>query len=396
MINILIVDKNKHYMHDLEIILKESFDMVKIETTTDENTAINICQNNNIDLILLDLIMPNNSGVKIAKILQHSKKTKYIPIIFMTLQENIDFLKDGFPVGSVDYILKPIEENLLINRVGLYLTIINQNKLLQQNNLKLEKKVHIEEDKNKMQEQMLIHQSKTSVMGEMIGAIAHQWRQPLNIIATSVIRLETKAEIGKLDYEEIKEINSKINDTLQFLSKTINNFRNFFLSSKTKEDVNLVEVIQDTIDLVETQFTAHNISIDFTYDKEIMYTTNGYFNELRQVILNLFSNSKDALEQLMEKDNSIDGHIEVKLKKLNKKIEILVLDNGGGISSDIIKKVFAPYFTTKFGEQGTGIGLYLSKTIIEKLHKGSISISSANNTTCFIIVLKSSKENDII
>ncbi len=389
--NILVVDDDKAYLEMIKLLLGNAFDNINIQVTTNGKSAIDICQSDNIDLLLLDLHMPNMSGTTVAKLLQHTQRTKNIPIVFVTSSCYSDFEKEGFAVGSVDYIPKPIERNLLINRVGLHLTIIQQKKLLEHANYKLEKKVHKVEDQNKMQEQMLIHQSKTSVMGEMIGAIAHQWRQPLNIIATSMINLETKAELDMLDYNEIKRINSKVNSTLQFLSKTIDEFRNFFLSSKIKENIDLVQVIDSTINLVKTQFIAHNISIDFQYNENHKYIVNGYFNEFRQVILNIFANSKDALELRMKEIKNLDGLITIKLEIIDNQIKILISDNGGGISKSIIKKVFTPYFTTKFGDQGTGIGLYLSKTIIEKLHDGFISVDSKNDCACFEISLESVK-----
>ncbi len=385
--NILVVDDDTAYLEMIKLLLSNAFDNINIQTTTNGRLAIDICQHDKIDLLLLDLHMPDINGTIVAKLLQHTTKTKNIPIIFVTSSCYNDFEKEGFSVGSVDYIPKPIEKNLLINRVGLHLTIIQQKKLLEHANYKLTKRVHKIEDQNKMQEQMLIHQSKTSVMGEMIGAIAHQWRQPLNIIATSMINLETKAELNILNYDEIKRINNKVNNTLQFLSKTIDNFRNFFLSSKTKEDIDFVQVVNSTIDLVKTQFISHNISIDFQYNENHQYMVNGYFNELRQVILNLFANSKDALELQMKKDESLNGLIIIKLENIDQQIKISICDNGGGIPQNIIKKIFIPYFTTKFVDQGTGIGLYLSKTIIEKLHNGYISVYSKNKDTCFEILL---------
>ena len=383
--NILVVDDDRVYLESVQMSLKKAYPEVSITLTTNGNEAVSLCQKEDIDLILLDVNMPIINGIKVAKLLQHTKKTKNIPIIFVTSTNYIDFKKEGFGLGAVDYISKPIELNILINRVGLYMTIIEQNKLLLQTNKKLIKRVHKIEDQNKMQEQMLIHQSKTSVMGEMIGAIAHQWRQPLNIIATSMINLETKAELDLLDYKEIKRINSKVNNTLQFLSKTIDDFRNFFVSSKEKKDLNIVEVINSTIDLVSTQFSSHNINIEFKYNKDTMYIINGFYNELRQVILNLFSNSKDAIEIKMRYTENMDGEINIELQKDDNGVNIIICDNGGGVPNDIKKKIFNPYFTTKFADQGTGIGLYLSKTIIEKIHHGNISVLNKNSGSCFTI-----------
>jgi len=383
--NILVVDDDTVYLDIVQRSLNKAYPHVDIIVTANGKEAITICQSKEVDLILLDVNMPIMDGIKVAKLLQHTKKTENIPIIFVTSTCYADFEKEGFDLGTVDYISKPIERNILINRVGLYITIIEQNKLLQNANKKLKKRVHKIEDQNKMQEQMLIHQSKTSVMGEMIGAIAHQWRQPLNIIATSMINLETKSELDMLSYQEIKRINSKVNNTLQFLSKTIDDFRNFFVLSKGREDLNLIDVVNSTIQLVSTQFSSHNIDINFKYNKDDTYLINGFYNELRQVILNLFSNSKDAIEIRMKSNDDLEGKINIELQKDVTSIDVIVCDNGGGISKDITKKIFNPYFTTKFADQGTGIGLYLSKTIIEKIHHGTIEVYNKNEGSCFKI-----------
>jgi len=387
MTNILIVDEDQYYIDTVRLILKTSLENITIQSTTSSKKVVNICKNGDIDLLLMDLNMPEISGANIAKTLQKSDQTKDIPIVFVTSASYRDFEEKGFKVGGVDYISKPIEKNTLINRVGLYLTITEQNKLLKASNTQLKQKITNVEDQNKMQEQMLIHQSKTSVMGEMIGAIAHQWRQPLNVIATSMINLETKSELDILDKNEIKRINQKVSHTLQVLSKTIDNFRNFFLSSKNKENVDMVAVIDSTIELVKVQFASHNITINFEYDDSIRYIVFGYFSELRQVLLNLFANSKDALEERMKQNRDVDGYINITIEKNDDKVSIVVADNGGGISQDIIIKVFAPYFTTKFSNQGTGIGLYLSKTIIDKIHSGNLSVESRGETTSFKITL---------
>lgn len=380
---ILIVDDDKAYLEIAKRTLTRVFKDIEAFILPSGSEALEFCQNNEVDLLLIDVHMPRPNGIEVAKLLQHTKKTKSIPIIFVTSMSYEDFEKEGFEVGSVDYISKPIDTNLLINRVGLYKTIVEQNRMLIGANKKLKNKVIKEQEKNKLQEEMLIHQSKTSVMGEMIGAIAHQWRQPLNIIATSMINLETKAELDMLDLDEIKRINSKINTTLQSLSKTIDNFRNFFLSSKTKESIDLVKVIEDTIELVNVQFNAHGIKLDFEYDKENCYTIDGYYNELRQVILNIFANSKDALEFHNKDNDYFEGTIKITLLQKDRVNIITICDNAGGIPDDILPKIFNPYFSTKFADQGTGIGLYLTKSIVEKFHHGKIEAYNKNNGACF-------------
>jgi len=381
--NVLLVDDDKEFLDAVARLLRRMFNDFNVLLTTSGKEAIKVVQNENIDLIFLDLNMPITNGIEIAKILQHTEQTKDIPIIFVTSENYEQFKKEGFELGSVDYISKPIDTNILINKITLYATILRQNLLLEHTNHKLKKKLHKAKDRNKIHEKMMIHNSKTSVMGEMIGAIAHQWRQPLNIIATSMINLETKAELGKLTLSEIQRINTKINSTLAFLSKTIDNFRNFFLLSNEKNSMNLIETIQSTIDIVKIQFTAHNINVEFTYSKDVSFEFEGFYNEIRQVVMNLLANSKDAIELKMKKVEGLDGKIAIDINKKDDKYIISICDNGGGVDEKIQSKIFNPYFSTKFAEQGTGIGLYMSKTIIEKLHEGEIRVYNKNDGACF-------------
>ncbi|QOG11213.1 response regulator [Arcobacter sp. FWKO B] len=385
---ILVVDDDREYLDMIEMALKKAFNELLVEIVDNGKDAISKCNAEPIDLIFLDVNMPKMSGINVANILKNVEKTSSIPIIFVTSNSYADFADKGFEMGSIDYISKPIDINLLLNRVALYITIIKQQKSLEEANAILKKRVDKAMYENELHEQMLIHQSKTSVMGEMIGAIAHQWRQPLNIIATSMINLETKAELGMLDLNEIKRIYTKINTTLQFLSKTIDDFRNFFLTSNSKEKINLVQAVNYTIDLVSAQFKAHNIAIEFVYNKDESYMIDGYFNEFRQVVLNLFANSKDAIEARMKENEELDGYIKITLSKVSDSISLTFCDNGGGISPEIQSKIFNPYFTTKFAGQGTGIGLYLSKSIIEKFHNGTIEVYNKNDGACFEIKFK--------
>ena len=382
--NILIVDDDIKCLQKITKIIKSASLEYKISTTHLTTEAITIAQEHNIDLIIIDFTIKDISGICIVQSLQHIKKTKTIPILFVTKHIDDKFTQYGFEVGSIDYILKPIDPQLLKSRLALYNAILTQNKLLYQTNKLLRKEIHKEKEKAKLQEHMLVHQSKTSLMGEMIGAIAHQWRQPLNIIATSMMNLETKAELEILDLNDIKRINTKINETLGFLSKTIDDFRNFFLLSENKEDCNLIEVIESTIDIVKAQFTAHSILINFAYSKDDLFIYTGYYNELRQVLLNILTNSKDAIEL---KNNNTDGEINIELFRKEQYFKIIVSDNGGGIEDKIIKKIFNPYFTTKFEDQGTGIGLYMTKTIIEQFHDGKIDVYNTEKGCCFEINL---------
>lgn len=385
---VLIMDDNKNNIDLIKTVLQDGLENIEIIYSTDGKEAIKLAKKDLIDLIILDIMMPDIDGFKVAKILQHSKKTKDIPIVFVTANFcDQDFAKQGFKAGSYCCMTKPIDKNQLINRVALYQIISEQNHLLKKSNQELEERIKKEVERAKREEEILIQQSKMAAMGEMIGAIAHQWRQPLNIIAASMINLETKAELDMLDYEEIKRINDKINRTLQFMSQTIDDFRDFFIPNKKKERFDLCLATKEAVFLVRPQFRAHNITFEIDDKKGICFST-GYANEFKQVILNIISNSKDAIVQKQKKDVNFQGKISIKFKKDSKGCCITILDNGGGIQEDILPKIFQPYFTTKFASQGTGIGLYMSKAIIEKNHNGTIRAYNKENGAIFEIKLK--------
>jgi PAS domain S-box-containing protein len=220
-------------------------------------------------------------------------------------------------------------------------------------------------------EMMLIQQSKMASMGEMLENIAHQWRQPLSIISTVATGQITKKQLGiPLTSEEEIEKYMKINDTVQYLSQTITDFRNFFNPNKTKKEFQIKSSYEKTLNLVNSKFKSIGIEVIENIDDNI--TINNLENELIQVLMNLFNNAKDILEE----QDSQEKLIFVDTQKNNSTITINFSDNGGGVPDDIINKVFEPYFTTKYEKQGTGIGLYMSKEMVEKHMGGKIQVQN--------------------
>ncbi len=203
------------------------------------------------------------------------------------------------------------------------------------------------------QREILQHQSKLAEMGEMVGAIAHQWRQPLNEIGIKTQNLEYNFKDGLINKEFLDKFIDENMQTIEFMSKTIDDFRGFFRVDKIKESFSVKESIDATISLFSAQLRDNNITFNIAGED---FFIDGYKNEFKQVILNIISNAKDALFQIRE-NRSIN--IELKDKS------IIIRDNGGGISEDIIDRIFEPYFTTKEQGKGTGMGLYISKVIIE-------------------------------
>ena len=212
----------------------------------------------------------------------------------------------------------------------------------------------------------MIQQSKLAAMGEMIGAIAHQWRQPIAVVNGAMLNLSFKAEFGDVTKQELEEaIDTTTKQTSQ-MSSTINDFMNFFSPNKNVTQFSLYELCNDINSLVGASYKEHNIKIECLLPPILI---SCFKNELEQVLLNLFQNAKDAFDE---------REIEDKIVKLylndddDATLYLCVEDNAGGIKEDILDRIFEPYYTTKPQGKGTGIGLYMSKTIIVNSFKGDL------------------------
>lgn len=228
-----------------------------------------------------------------------------------------------------------------------------------------------EEIRSKLKrEQILVQQSKLATMGEMIAVIAHQWKQPLNVIGLIAQDIADAYGYEGLDEEYINKAVKSVFEQIDFMTKTIDDFRDFLSPSKEKVRFCLVKAIEEILFMYEKMLKRKDIIIlfdkeDLTYNYEI----TGYPNEFKHVILNLINNARDAILALGTKD----GRINIGLTKKDGKLFITIRDNGGGIPPEIIERIFEAYFSTKPEQEGTGIGLYMSKTIIENRMGGRLT-----------------------
>jgi len=226
-------------------------------------------------------------------------------------------------------------------------------------------------------EQIMIQQSRLAAMGEMIGNIAHQWRQPINALDLLLANLKDAYEYHELNQDSIDHTVADGHRIIQRMSATIDDFRNFFKPNKEKTHFNPRQVLDDTASILEASLRNNNVSLHIEGEEDL--ACYGYPNEYAQVVLNLLNNAKDAiLERKVP-----DGNIWVGLTREGNDICLAVRDNGGGIPENIINKVFEPYFTTK--DKGTGIGLYMSKTIIENSMGGRIEARNVDGGAIFTV-----------
>ncbi len=220
----------------------------------------------------------------------------------------------------------------------------------------------------KAQEQLLIQQSKLASMGEMIANIAHQWRQPLSVISTLATGIKLQKELNISNEEFVKESLELINDNAQYLSKTIDDFKNFFKKSNIRNNVNMKDLFKKTFKLILPKLKNRDIEIIENHE-DLSFDT--YENELIQVFINIINNAMDALENIDSKK-----YIFIKTNKIDNNFIIQIKDNAGGIDENIIDKVLEPYFTTKKEQQGTGIGLFMCNEIIVKQLSGTFSVKN--------------------
>ena len=263
------------------------------------------------------------------------------------------------------------------------LFFIKQNQL----NKNLEQKIKDEVSKNRQKEKQMLHQSRLAQMGEMISMIAHQWRQPLGAISTTAVNLKLKLELEAFDLETkegVQEANtyflkrlSNIEDYVGSLTTTIDDFRNFYKPNKESIHVTFESVATKALDIIGASLANDNVELIYEYHSQEMIEM--YNSEMMQVILNILKNAQDNFKEKTIKY----PHITIRTSEKS----ISISDNGGGISKNLIEKIFDPYFSTKDEKNGTGLGLYMSKIIVEDHHKGSLHVSNSDDGACFNIEL---------
>jgi len=277
-------------------------------------------------------------------------------------------------------------------------TLISQtSKEIEEVNQSLKERVAKEIKENLKKEKLLQQQTRLAQMGEMISMIAHQWRQPLSAISSSVAYIQIKITKNrfnldnKKDREEflkfLEDKHNSISNYTESLSETIDDFRSFFKPDREMTKTSLTKPIKKALSIVKASMVNKGIEINTAY--EVDTKIKMYKNELMQVILNILKNAEDNFKERDIKNAKID----ITTLKENNAYIIKICDNGGGIPQDILPKIFDPYFSTKDEKNGTGLGLYISKIIVEEHNKGILDVITSKDGTCFIIKLYANKNS---
>ena len=237
-------------------------------------------------------------------------------------------------------------------------------------------------EKSRDKDKMIFHQSKLAAMGEMIENITHQWRQPLSQVNSAVLIIDDTLEEKGIKNEVIEEKLLEIESLTKYMSNTINDFKNFFDENKIKYDFIIEDILDKAIEVLDTKLKANDIKILSGIKTEHKCFT--YPNELQQVFLIILNNAIDAIQT----NNKKSSKIKIEVEKIDNYNYIRICDNAGGMSKEIEDKIFEPYYTTKHKTQGTGLGLYIAKIIIEDSLGGELSLQNKSTGVCFIIKLK--------
>lgn len=249
-------------------------------------------------------------------------------------------------------------------------------------NRTLESRVQEEIKKSREQEQLLIQKAKFIALGEMISNIAHQWRQPLSQLSALLITLKLKYAMHKLDQKSMETKCAEAENIVEYMSHTIDDFRNFFMPNKDQKAFSIQKSVEEVLRIIGKSITNQHIAIEVHIEEDAQIL--GYKSEYEQVILNLLSNAKDAIIS----SGTPKGKITILLEKTAHAVRLIVKDNGGGITIHPIEKIFEPYVSTKEQNEGTGIGLYMAKLIIEKSMKGKLEARNENGGAIFTIEIE--------
>ena len=355
MLKILYVEDNEESSSQALKLLSNFFDNITLARNGME--GLSEFRKSKYDLILSDINMPKLDGLKMLEKIREVDEN-ICCLIISAHDETLHFTQ-AIKLGVNGFLLKPIEYELFVETMIKTITSIQVSKVMKE-----------VDERNK----------RLSILGQMMDSIAHQWKQPLSLIAMVPTNLEAKiANNIEITKEDIHYCNNIIQEQTEHLIDTVNDFRTFFRPSDDKKNTSIKNVLNSVLSLMHVILVKEDITININQVDDIK--VNIISTELKHIFINLISNSKDAFNNL--KDNR-KKNIDIDIRKKDNDVHIIFEDNAGGISPDIVKHIFDLDFTTKSKEDGTGCGLYLIKQILDK-YNGEIKIQDIEHGISFII-----------
>lgn len=356
--NILVVDDEIMNIQ-LGINILKKHEHYNLIFATNANETFQRVKDYSFDLILLDIIMQPLDGFEVCKQLKSNPDTKDIPIIFLTAKTDEESILKAFKLGGVDYITKPFNEKELEARVHTHI----QLKSLK-DDLKFE---------NEKKDKILLQQSKMNAIGEMIDYLADQWRHPLSIVSANASAIQIQMQIDEISNENILNYSNEIIKRTNTLSSVVDDFKEFFKPDTSTQFFDISKAIEKTLNMLSGTFKFNDINVVFE-PKDI--TVHGYKCAVMYTMINLLSNALFALTHVKTEDR----YIFVELNQTDNSVDIVIKDSANGIPEEMVIHVFEQYFSTKNLYEGSGLGLYMTKEVVEKKLKGSIKFQNETYT----------------
>ncbi len=365
-LNILFVEDDPSFLNILKELLEKFFPTVETAMDGEEGLA-KYKEANGFDIVITDITMPKMDGLTMSENIKIINPHQYI--LAVSAHSDADKLIKAIDIGIDSFLLKPVDSMVFLDRLLRISKAINRKAV---------------EERSKELENLLVTQSKMASMGEMISITSHQLKQPLNAINILSSNIEDRVEelYGEPADEEIAKNIKLIFNQVTFMSSTIDTFSEFMKPSKSPTDFSLKKSISDVLSILSARLKSKRVDVSVDVDETI--SVFGYPKEFNQAILNIISNAADALS-----DKEGDRNIEIiaTLAEENK-VNLTIEDNAGGICNEVISRVFEPYITSK-GDAGTGLGLHITRKIIEEHFGGSVKVENTDKGAKFHIELKS-------
>lgn len=369
-------------------IVNSSFEVVKYSDTISK-----YCEKETLALEKIDLfgMVPELVGMEVDLTLMLSGQIEelMIPMVFKAPQNYINiYIQPNRSFDTLIILFENITKQTMAqyalqqannNNLLLLDEIAYQNQELERFNTQMQKLVDEAVAKNIEKQHMMELQTRHAQMGEMIAMITHQWKQPLSVIQTLGTLLKMKYESGKLTQEVFREKIDNLLKQADHLDQTVNDFQQFFSPSKKRVHFDMQETLASVINLIKMEYALENIEITLT--QKVPVSIYGYKNEYKQVVLSLLQNAKDALIASKQLNKQID----ITIQKQDNRSLVTIKDTAGGIDKEILEHIFTQYVSTK--ENGSGLGLYIAKTVIENNMQGKIWVENQAEGACFFILL---------
>ncbi len=333
--------------------------------------SIGVIEDERILLDILNKSIARLSPKLITTYTNNWKLTRHIKEVDYSLVIEVVIIFLILSIFAVIWVLTIKKKNTILQQAKDEITVLNST---------LEQRVKVEIEKNERQRLIMMQHSRLAQMGEMISMISHQWTQPLNVLSLLSQTIVLKYKIGKIDEQMIDDFKLNSQNQIIQMSNTIKDFRNFFKPEKEKVIFDITGPIDHALSILRPLLDVKSIQVNSSLEGSLFI--EGFPNELEQSLINIINNAKDAL---LENDAEKEKIINISLTQKSSKVRLIIEDNGQGVPEEIIEKIFDPYFSTKTEKNGMGIGLYMTKLIIEEHMNGTINVENTKDGARFII-----------